>query len=435
MAGILDGVRVVDVTQALAGPGGTMLLAELGADVIHIEPPPTPESPSTDDGAGRNRAYLNQYRSKRSLSLDLAREEAREVVYELVRGADIFYQSLRFGVAAQLGLDYERIREINPSIVYVEVTANGLEGPDRHRVGYDLVAQAGSGNMTVDPRDPSMPLGQPAPIADVTAVCLGALGAIAALYHRRETGEGQRVSTSLLDGAMLQNILRILSIERVDAGWREPQVVAASAMIEEGDGSYGDVLDVTATVFGGMPTDQDLGPPVSPFGYHVYYRAYRTADGLICIACLNDQQRRLNEVLDLGDPRFDREASEVDLASALGGMKAQAEALFRTKTTAAWLTFLDAHTIACGPIRHTLDLFEDEHLLANDMVQVFDDPYVGPMRMLGHPLHFERTPMTTTRVPRRGEDSGHVLRELGRSDEEIAALRAAGAVFDAPAIE
>ena len=154
MAGILDGVRVVDVTQALAGPGGTMLLAELGADVIHIEPPPTPESPSSDDGAGRNRAYLNQYRSKRSLSLDLTREEAREVVYELVCGTDIFYQSLRFGVAAQLGLDYERIREINPSIVYVEVTANGLEGPDRHLVGYDLVAQAGPGNMTVDPGDP-----------------------------------------------------------------------------------------------------------------------------------------------------------------------------------------------------------------------------------------------------------------------------------------
>lgn len=426
MPGILEGVTIVDMTAALAGPGGTMLLAEMGADVIHIEPPPAPVPPANDDGTGRARTMMQQMRSKRSIALDLTTEAGRELVYEFTRGADGFYQNWRHGVAKQLGMDYESIRGVNPSIVYTEITANGAEGPDRDRVAYDMVAQAGAGDMTASYLDPALPLVQPNPVADVTTMCLGALGTLAALWHRRETGEGQRVTTSLLDGAVLQNILRLLSVERADAGWRADALEAARAIGASEDGRWDDVLNVTATSLGGVPLPRDYGVPVPELTAEVYYRCYRTADGWIALGALGRTQARLDELLDLDDPRFHQ--TDEDLDAALVRMRAQCEAAFRTKTSAEWLADLDAVLVPCGPVRHTLDLFDDEHIWANGMMARYDDEDAGELRWIGHPLHFERTPMTIGRSPRVGENGDELLTQLGKSAEEIAALREAGVV-------
>jgi crotonobetainyl-CoA:carnitine CoA-transferase CaiB-like acyl-CoA transferase len=426
MRGILDGVTIVDMTGALAGPGGTWLLAEMGANVIHIEAPPTPIPPANDDGAGRARTLMQQMRSKRSIAIDLTTDAGRELVHEFTRDADCFYQNWRHGVARQLQMDYDSIRAVNPSIVYTEVTANGAEGPDRDRVAYDMVAQAGAGDMTASYLDPTLPLVQPNPVADVTAMCLGALGTLAALWHRRETGEGQRVTTSLLDGAVLQNILRLLSVERSDAGWRAEALDAARAIGASEDSRWDDVLNVTATSLGGVPLPRDYGVPVPELTAEVYYRCYRTADGWIALGALGATQARLDAVLGLNDPRF-QEGNE-DLDAALARMRAHCEATFPTRTTSEWLAELDAARVPCGPVRHTLDLFDDEHIWANGMMARYDDPDVGELRWIGHPLHFERTPMSIGRSPRVGEHGDELLAELGKTVEEVATLRKSGIV-------
>jgi crotonobetainyl-CoA:carnitine CoA-transferase CaiB-like acyl-CoA transferase len=426
MPGILDGVTIVDMTGALAGPGGTMLLAEMGANVIHIEAPPTPIPPANDDGAGRARTLMQQMRSKRSIAIDLTTEAGRELVYEFTRDADCFYQNWRHGVARQLRMDYESIRAVNPSIVYTEVTANGAEGPDAERVAYDMVAQAGAGDMAASYLDPALPIAQPNPVADVTAMCLGALGTLAALWHRRETGEGQRVTTSLLDGAVLQNILRLLSVEQSDREWRSDALEAARAIGAAEDSRWDDVLNVTATSLGGVPLPRDYGVPVPELTAEVYYRCYRTADGWIALGALGATQARVDAVLELNDPRFHE--SEEDLDAALTRMRAECTAKLATKTSTDWLSILDAARVPCGPVRHTLDLFEDEHIWANGMMARFDDPDVGELRWIGHPLHFERTPMTIGRSPRVGEDGDELLAELGKTAEEVAALRETGVV-------
>ncbi len=426
MPGMLEGVTIVDLTGALAGPGGTMLLAEMGANVIHVEAPPTPVVGPNDDGAGRARTLLQQMRSKRSIALDLTTAEGRELVYEFTRDADAFYHNMRYGVPERLGMDYESIRAINPSIVYTEVTANGLVGPDKHRVAYDMVAQAGAGDMTASYLDPSLPLVQPNPVADVTTMVLGALGTLAALWHRRETGEGQRVATSLLDGAVLQNILRLLLVERSDREWVDASLDAARALGRSEDGRFVDVLNVTATSLGGMQMDRDYGVPVPELTAEVYYRCYRASDGWVAIGALGGTQARFDVAMELNDPRFHE--TDEDPADATVRMREQCETMFVTKTAAEWLAILDEHAIPCGPVRNTLDLFEDEHIWANGMMVSYDDDDVGEMRMIGRPLHFERTPMTVGRSPRVGENGDELLAELGKTEAEIAALREAGVV-------
>lgn len=430
MAGPLAGVVVLDLTQQLVGPGGTMLLGDMGADVIHVEPPPVDVPGQARDKAGRMRAGLNHLRSKRSISLDLGQEAAREIVYEIAKRADVCYQNYRPGVAEKLKVDYETIKPFNPSIVYLAVNAFGFSGPELHRVGFDIIAQAGGGSMAPSYRDPSLPAPLSAPLADVTGMCLGALAVVSALYHRKETGEGQQVKTSLLHGVVLQNILRLISIEDEDRGWREATLAGVREMAQDGAGAnFAAMTEATATGIGGLPAAQrDAGALAG----NVYYRTYRTADGFIAIGCLNlRQQERLNEALELGDPRFeDVDPASQEALERSAGMQEHAEQLFASKTTDHWIEFLDARTVACGRVLTVLEMFDHPHLLANEMVIEYDDPYVGPVKVLGYPIRFEQTPMKIQRpAPATGADTDEILTWLGHDAAAIGQLRERAIAF------
>ncbi len=427
MAGPLSGVVVLDLTQQLVGPGGTMLLGDMGADIIHVEPPPEGAPSYAADSVGRMRAGLNFMRSKRSIALDLTTDEGRKIVYEIAKRADVCYQNYRPGVAERLGVDYARIREVNPSIVYCGVSAFGFTGPDAHRVGFDIIAQGGGGSMVPSYTDPSLPAPQGSPIGDVTGMCLGALAVVAALYHRRETGEGQEVNTSLLHSVVLNSILRLISIEGEDRGWRQATVDGVREMVRAG-ASFADTVETTATGIGGLPVPRGDGTGGLP--RNVYYRSYRTSDGFIAIGCLNlRQQQRLNAALELGDPRFEPDADleSPETLERAAAIQPRAEELFRSKTTDEWIEYLDSCSVACGRVLNLLEVFDDRHHRENQTVMEYDDPWVGPVKGLGYPIRFEKTPMEMQRpMQPLGAQTDEILAWLGRSEGEIKRLREEG---------
>lgn len=435
MAGPLEGVTILDLTQQLAGPGGTMLLGDMGATIIRVEPPPEPPvpgMPANPDGSGRMRVSLNIGRSKRSISVDLTKPEGREIVYALAKRCDVFAQNYRPGIAEALGMDHGTLRMVNPDLIYSRVSAYGDAGPDRHRVGFDIIAQGGGGSMVVDRRDPARPAPEMVPIADVTAFLLEALGIVAALYHKRMTGRAQAVSTSMLAGVVLQNILRLVAVERDDSEWRAASIEAAQAIVASG-GSWGDVLDATATNIGGQPV---ASAAAAALAQSVYYRTYRTQDGFIAVGCLNArQQRRLNEALDLGDPRFEPAATLESVMSPeglrrLSELQPKAEAAFLARATREWIAFLDGRDIACGPVLNVLELFESEHHLANRMIVECDDPWSGPSRVLGYPILFEETPMAIQNpAPPLGHHTDEILVWAGYAADDIRSLREGQVVF------
>ncbi|MFZ0888306.1 MAG: CoA transferase [Candidatus Binataceae bacterium] len=422
MNGALDGVVILDLSQQLAGPGATMLLGDMGADVIRVEPP------GTQAAAGNrvaSRFSLNVGRSKRSIALDLLQPEAREVVYAIARRADVVCQNYRPGVAERLGMDLESFRRVNPNLIYARVSAYGDRGPEAFRPGFDIISQAGAGTMVAGP-DGKMPTPERVPIGDVTAFCLEAIGILAALYHRRVTGEAQALSTSMLAGAVLQNILWLVSIDETDGGWRRDAIDRARSLVQE-SAPYRDVLRATATGIGGEL--QSRSGRDDPLGT-VYYRTYRTTDGYIVVGCLNTrQQQRFNKALDLGDPRFAADAGRKPLSGTekkaeIAKMTEKAEAAFASRTTGEMLAILEPAEIACGPIRNLLELFDNPQLLENQYIVEYAHPATGSCKLLGFPISFERTPMRITRpAPAVGADGDEVLSWLGYGAEQIGSLR------------
>jgi crotonobetainyl-CoA:carnitine CoA-transferase CaiB-like acyl-CoA transferase len=430
MTGPLEDVVILDLTQQLAGPGGTMLLGDMGATVIRVEPPPhqavhgaLPSAMAPGENNLR-RTDLNLARSKRSIALDLNKPEAREIVYAIARRADVVCQNYRPGVADRLGMDLESFRKVKPDIIYSCVSAYGDLGPESFRPGFDIIAQSGAGSMVAGP-DGSMPRPVAVPIGDVTAFCLETLGVVAALYHRRMTGEGQSVSTSMLAGALLQSILRLTTIDEVDREGRQAQLERARELVRA-KAPYAEVLSATASGLGGQLLPAlPVGNPV----IDIYYRVYRTRDGYVAVGCLNvGQQRRLNAALELGDPRFKPDATPESLASeaarrTFAHMKAKAEGRFAEHSCVEMLRLLEAQDVACGPVRNLLETFDDQHLLENRYLVEHQHPTAGKTTVLGHPIRFEKTPM---RIKHPAEPAGargeEILSWLGFSPAEIQQL-------------
>ncbi len=420
--GALDGIVILDLSQQLAGPGGTMLLGEMGADVIRVEPPPARSRSGADLPS---RVELNIGRSKRSIALDLSKPEAREIVYAIARRADVVCQNYRPGVAEKLGMDLESLRKVNPQIIYSRVSAYGDRGPEAFRAGFDIISQSGAGSMVAGP-DGKMPAPEKAPIGDVTAFCLEAIGILAALYHRKVTGEAQALSTSMVAGSLLQNILRLVSIDDTDREWRREAIDRARALIRDG-APYRDVLRATAIGSGGeFQSAKDRGDPLGT----VYYRSYRTRDGYIAVGCRNArQQQRFNKVLDLGDLRFESDVNQKSLAEPaaaerIAQMPEKAAAVFASRTTEEMLAILEAAEIACGPIHNLLETFDSQQLLENEYIIEHLHPKLGKSKIFGYPITFEKTPMRTTRpAPAVGADGDEILTWLGYTAEQIQIFR------------
>jgi crotonobetainyl-CoA:carnitine CoA-transferase CaiB-like acyl-CoA transferase len=322
-------------------------------------------------------------------------------------------------------MNLESLRNVNPQIIYSRVSAYGDRGPEAFRAGFDVVSQSGAGTMVAGP-DGKMPAPEKIPIGDVTGFCLETIGILAALYHRKITGEAQAVSTSMLAGSLLQNILRMVSVDRTDCEWRS-EAISRSRELIRGGAPYRDVLRATATASGGEPQSRDRNDPMVA----VYYRTYHTKDGYIAVGCRNlRQQRRLNELLSLGDPRFEPGANRNSLTTPeaqqrRSRMAGKADAEFASRSTAEMLEILEAGEIACGPIVTTLETFDSRQLLENEYVVEQVHPGFGPTKLLGFPISFEKTPMRISRpAPAVGSDGDEVMAWLGYDQERVRDLRA-----------
>jgi len=391
--GALRGLRVLDVTQVMAGPFCTMLLADLGADVVKIEPPAGDSTRQMPGAIDRESPSFNAVnRGKRSVVLDLKTAKGRDALKRLARTADVLVENYRPGVLEELGLDYATLSAINPRIVFASISGYGQTGPDRRKGGFDLVAQGVSGLMSITGERGGPPVKVGVPLTDLGAGLFALVGILAALQHRHASGFGQHVDTSL-----------------VDAG------VALS------------VWEATEYFRTAMPP-QPMGSAHRMFAP---YQAIRCADGYITLGAANERLfRRLCDVL--GHPEWLQRA---EFATNAGRVRNRAlladaiEAITRQQPRAHWLAVFDANDIPCGPINDYAQVFADPQVQARQMMVETDHPTLGHVRMLGSPIKMSATPPDVSRrAPLFGEHTDQVLQEAGYRDDEIAALRAAKAI-------
>ena len=392
----LDDIRVIDLTRVLAGPYCTMLLADLGAEVIKIEQPGRGDDTrqwGPPFAAGESAYYLSINRNKKGITLDLRQERAREVVRQLVARADVLVENFKLGSMDEWGLDYASLERINPRLVYCNISGYGNDGPDAGRPGYDFVMQAEGGLMSLTGPVDGMPYRHAIAVVDITTGMLAATAISAALHARERTGAGQRVDLSLL----------------------ETQVAWLANL-----GQY--------TLVAGAPPPR-FGNAHSTV---VPYEVFKGTDDYFALACGNDSQfRRLCDVIgrpDLGaDERFATNPGRVTHREAL---IPQLQAEFGRLAVDDLLRRLSAAGVPAGRI-NTLDrVLSDPQVLHRQMVVEVDHPTAGALKLLGVPYKFSRTPATVKSAPPLlGQHTDEVLRTLlGYSEEEIAELRACGAV-------
>ena len=391
----LEGVRVLDLTQIMAGPYCAMTLGDMGADVVKVE------KPNGGDDArrmgppfieGESAAFLGINRNKRSIVADMRTDGGREIVQELARRSDILIQNFRPGSLERMGLGYEQVREINPAIIYCTISGFGATGPYARRGGFDLVAQGMSGLMSVTGHPGAPPTKIGAPICDLNAGMFAAIGILTAYVNRLRTGTGQHVDTSLLEGGIAYTF------------WESAMYFA---------------------------TGEPPGPMGSAHRLTAPYQAFETADGYINVGAANQANwERLCAAIgrdDLAsDPRFARPRDRMENLDAL---VSTLEETFARETTGHWLTALEAAGVPAGPI-YTLDeVYADPQVRARDMVVETEHPAAGRVRNIGIPVKLSETPGAFRRpAPALGEHTDEVLRELGVSDARAAELRTSGAV-------
>ncbi|HSB10149.1 MAG TPA: CoA transferase [Blastocatellia bacterium] len=384
VSGPLVGVKVLDFCSFINGAYSASLMGDLGADVIKIEPLYGDLARAWGPFIkGESRPYQTWNRSKRGIALDLTSTAAREVVYELVRRADVVIENFRPGVTEKLGIDYPTLCEINPRMIYCSSTAFGSKGPYRDRPGYDPILQSLSGLAGEIANYGGRVAISPVAASDYQASMLVLTGVLAALLNREKTGEGQRVETSLLQG--------IMSIQ---------------------------------THFFYQPLEGEAQGRVGIYPY----RLFETKDGQIFIGAATDKfWGMLCEVLGLPglavDLRYDtnekRTARSAELAPIL-------EPLLRQKTTADWQTIFMEKGVPCGAVGDWTSFFNDSQVEAMEMNQQTEHPLIGPARVTGVPISFEKTPGRIQRAaPILGEHTEEIMRELGYSKQRIVELKLA----------
>ena len=391
----LAGIRVLDVTQVMAGPFCSMLLADLGADVIKIEPPGTGDQTRAAMGfkmkGPDSMGFLNLNRNKRSLTLNLKSEAGRAVMMRLAATADVLVENYRPGVMARLGLDYASLSALNPRLIYASISGFGQSGPWASRPGFDLMAQAMSGVMSVTGHPGGPPVKAGVPVADIGCALFATYAILAAYIGREKSGKGQYIDAALFDAALAFSI------------W--------------------DISDYWGT--GRVPTPVGTSNRMS-----APYQAVEARDGYFVMGATNDKLwRLLCEALDrrelLEDARF------ASIAARLAHREALIEELeksFRTRTAEEWVDLLLAAGIPAGRMNSYPEAFESEHARHRAMRIDIPHPLEGSVPNIGFAVKLSDTPAEIRRhPPLLGEHNDAILAELGLAPEEIASLRAAGA--------
>jgi crotonobetainyl-CoA:carnitine CoA-transferase CaiB-like acyl-CoA transferase len=376
----LTGLRVLELTQVMAGPFCGQVLADMGADVIKVEPP---------DGGDQSRrslgfsmrgedtaAFLAVNRNKRSVALDLKDPERRELFYRLVKTADVLIENYRPGVAARLGVDYETLEAINPRLIYASISGFGQTGPYAMRPGFDLIAQGLAGVMSVTGEPGGDPVKCGIPISDLSSGLFCAVAILSAYVARERTGRGQRIDTSLFEGALALSI------------WESAELWATGRT----PGRLGSAHRLTAP-----------------------YQALRTRDGHITVGG-NNQRLWERTCAAIGrsdlvdDPRF---ATNADRMENRAELEAELESALAARDTDDWVATLEAAGVPVGPIHDYREVFEDPHTLAREMKVEVEHPVEGTIPALGIPVKLSDTPGSVRRAaPLLGEHTEEVLREV-----------------------
>ena len=391
----LEGMVVLDATQIMAGPFCTLLLADMGADVIKVERPDGGDDTRRMGPpfiAGESAAFLAMNRNKRSLALDLKREEGKDLFRRLARRADVLVENFRPGTMEKLGLGYEALHEIHPGIIYCSVSGFGRTGPYRLRGGFDLVAQGMSGliSCTGHPGGPPTKVG--VPISDLNAGMYAAYGILCAYVHRLRTGRGQLVDTSLLEGAIAYTF------------WE-------------------------SAIF--FATGKNPEPMGSAHRLNAPYQVFRTKDGSLSVgAATQGTWEMLCQAIgrpDLSaDPRFRDNAARIAHYQELAAIL---EEVFQQDTTAYWLRRLEEAGVPAGPIYTLAEVYADPHVRAREMAVEVEHPVAGRVQNIGIPVKLSGTPGRIARpAPTLGQHTDEVLAWLGVEKAAIARLREAGVV-------
>ena len=424
MPGPLHGINVVEFSTMIATPTAGMLLADMGASVIKVEPPwgdlwRYAQAVLPTDG----RPFMAYNRGKRSMTLDLTKSESADVVRRLTEQADVILANNRPDVAGRLGIDYETLSAVNPAIIYCEGSAFGHEGPDSYRPGYDIIIQAMSGIATAEGKVVN---GVPeqivaSPLVDSACGLAQAWAVCGALFARERNAvpgqkrQGQKLEASLLGTSLLMLGMRFVRIDSLDSEPHREVRESVDAMRAAGT-PYPDLLEVYQA--------QHFQSPGN-----IYYRFFQTADGMLVVGCLNTALRlKLLDVIGLHDIKFEEGYDQHSQEAADFGaqLMTDAEAIFRARTNAEWLALLDAAGVPAGPVRFVEELFDHPQVEANNFAVDVNHRDLGNVRMAGPLVAFSDTPLQAGDLPALGEHTDEVLADLGYPPDAIAQWRKAG---------
>ncbi|MDF2443924.1 MAG: hypothetical protein JWR01_2127 [Subtercola sp.] len=394
---VLDGIRVLDVSIAMSGPFAAQKLADLGADVVKVEPLAGEWQRHTSAGGAAgtevNASFLSLNRNKRSIALNLKSDAGRAVLYELVKTADVFLQNYRPGVALRLGVDYETLRAIKPDLVYVSISGYGETGPYAGRPGQDVILQAMSGGLYSGLRTGEAPRPAPFFLVDAFAAHSAFEGALAALLHRFRTGEGQLVEVNMLDA-----------------------IIAAQ------------MQEISVHTVGGIPQ-----VPSAEIHAHTYIRApygvFPTSDGFLAISFA--ECAVLAEIF--ADPRlagFDSERDGFRHRDEISRYTAEGLA---ANTTEHWLRVLGDAGVWVGPVYSYDELVDDPQVIHNQSFVEYEHPTEGRVKTPGFNFRLSGSPQTVDRpAPLAGQHTQELLLEIGLDEEQIASLERDGAAHQSP---
>lgn len=386
----LAGIKIIDFTQVYSGPCCTQMLGDFGADVIKVERPGTGDLSRTsfpDEGGLDNPIFFSINRNKRSICLNTRTDAGRQVIYDLVREADVVVSNFRAGVMDRIGFGYEKLRAINPRVIWASATGFGPEGPYRHKGGQDVLTQAYTGVMWRRASE-DVPISIYATtLCDYTTGMHLAQGILLALLNRERTGEGQRVDVSMYDSML------------------HMQMQEACTQLNRG----AEVNWAAAPLSG----------------------AFQTADGAICMvgAFKENPLRDICVALEIGEDLSAREEfatleKQYEHRPELQRIFAER---FASNATGYWMKRLEEQDLLCAPVRTMEEALRDEQTIINKMIIEMEHPTAGRIRALGNPLHLSATPARVDRVPPRlGEHGKDVLAEIGYDAERISGLRERG---------
>ena len=431
MTGPLEGIRVVEFSQIIAGPVSGLLLSDLGADIIKVEPPwgdpwRAGIAPITDS---ESKGFITVNRGKRSVCLDLNSEEGQSIVHRLVSQADVVTVNNRADVLDALKIDYDTLRKIKPDLVYSEITAFGRQGPFAGNPGYDLLMQGLTGIMAAEGNmdgyqygDQKLNEGVPRylsvmPMVDYATGYSVVQSVCAALFHRERTGQGQKIETSLFANALTIQGLSLTQVDNAPSPTFD-FVQNELPLLREAGLTY---RDIDAIYRERRPT---------PFGAFIYYRSYQTADQVITLGCLSEPLRkRAADCLGVTDIRFDEgydpttEAS-IEFAFTLAR---KVEGMIKEKPADEWLRIFHEAGVPAAPLLYIEEMIDHPQSRATGMIIEQQHPVGGRVRYAGPLSKWSETPPEPVRIsPGRGEHTREVLSEAGYSQAEIEAFHQVG---------